>query len=242
MSVFGLPSTETTWGDFQRLIKNAKFRDSWIDAITSVVTSSLQSQLEVDNSQVIVSQDEKHAFRVILTSGTKYFNGVREFNLYFVEYLRRGDFGDQSTTLLLKGLELSCRFRFLFLERNSEFSSMSIRIANPAAIRDVARKVEREMNLLLRDALEVGLDKANVWADFVDWPCLARMNEAWQPIELRIRNNLTEIRRCRQDSETLPALRESLAASIQELETTFKPLNAELIDELTNKLKHYIHE
>ena len=242
MSVFGLPSTETTWGDFQRLIKNAKFRDSWIDAITSVVTSSLQSQLEVDNSQVIVSQDEKHAFRVILTSGTKYFNGVREFNLYFVEYLRRGDFGDQSTTLLLKGLELSCRFRFLFLERNSEFSSMSIRIANPAAIRDVARKVEREMNLLLRDALGVGLDKANVWADFVDWPCLARMNEAWQPIELKIRDNLTEIRRCCQDSETLPALRESLAASIQELETTFKPLNAELIDELTDKLKDYIHK
>jgi hypothetical protein len=68
------------------------------------------------------------------------------------------------------------------------------------------------------------------------------MNQAWQPIELKIRDNLTEIRRCRQDSETLPALRESLANSIQELETTFKPLNAELIDELTDKLKRYIHE
>ena len=68
------------------------------------------------------------------------------------------------------------------------------------------------------------------------------MNEAWQPIELKIRDNLTEIRRCCQDSETLPVLRESLAASIQELETTFKPLNAELIDELTDKLKDYIHK
>jgi len=242
MSIFGLPSTETTWGDFQRLIKTAKFRDSWIDAITGVVTSSLQSQLDVDNSQVIVSQDEKHAFRVILTSGTKYFNGVREFNLYFVEYLKQADFGDQSTTLLLKGLELSCRFRFLFLERNSEFSSMSIRIANPASIRDVARRMERELNLLRRDALEVGLDKANVWANFVDWAHLVRMSEAWQPLELKIRENLSEIRSCHQGSESLPVLRESLAASIQELETALKPLNAELIDELTDKLKQYIHE
>ena len=242
MSIFGLPSTETTWGDFQRLIKTAKFRDSWIDAITGVVTSSLQSQLEVDNSQVIVSQDEKHTFRIILTSGTKYFNGVREFNLYFVEYLKQADFGDQSTTLLLKGLELSCRFRFLFLERNSEFSSMSIRIANPASIRDVARRMERELNLLRRDALEVGLDKANVWANFVDWAHLVRMSEAWQPLELKIRENLSEIRSCHQGSERLPVLRESLSASIQELETTLKPLNAELIDELTDKLKQYIHE
>ncbi len=95
------------WAEFGKLTKNSKFRDSWIDAITSVVTSSLQGQLDVDNSQVIVSNDERHAFRVILTTGTRYFNGIREFNLYFVEYLRPRDFGDASTTLVLKGLELS---------------------------------------------------------------------------------------------------------------------------------------
>ena len=119
---------------------------------------------------------------------------------------------------------------------------MSIRIANPASIRDVARRVERELNLLRRDALEVGLDRANVWAEFVDWAHLVRMSEAWQPPELKIRENLSEIRSCHPGSESLPALRESLAASIQELETTLKPLNAELIDELTDRLKHYIHQ
>jgi hypothetical protein len=119
---------------------------------------------------------------------------------------------------------------------------MSIRIANPASIRDIARRVERELNLLGRDALEVGLDKANVWANFVDWAHLVRMSEAWQPLELKIRANLSEIRSCHQGSESLSVLRESLAASIQELETTLKPLNAELIGELTDKLKQYIHE
>jgi len=230
-----------TWHDFQHQIRNAKFRDSWIDAITGVVSSSLQSQLEVDNSQIIVSQDEKHAFRLILTTGTRYFNDAREFNLYFVESLKRADFGDRSTTLLLKGLELLCRFRFLFLERNSEFSSMSIKIAAPSSIRDIAQRIERELNLLRRDALEVGLDKANEWADFVDWSLLLRMSEEWRSIEPKIRTSLAEIRASRSGSENMIALRETLAASVQELETTQKPLNTELIQGLTDKLKSYIH-
>src|ERR1700691_3255818 len=74
------------WEEFGKLTKSSKLRNSWIDAITSVVTASLQGQLDVDNSQVIVSNDERHAFRVILTTGTRYFNGIREFNLCFVEY------------------------------------------------------------------------------------------------------------------------------------------------------------
>jgi hypothetical protein len=95
MSIFGLPNQDVTWAEFGKLTKNSKFRDSWIDAITSVVTSSLQGQLDVDNSQVIVSNDERHAFRVILTTGTRYFNGIREFSLYFVEYLAaQGRFHD----------------------------------------------------------------------------------------------------------------------------------------------------
>ncbi len=235
MSIFGLTSAEMSWAEFQEQTKQAKFRDSWVDAITSVITSSLQSQLEVDNSQVIVSHDEKHAYRVILTTGTKYFNGVREFNLYFVEYLKRTDFGDRDTTVLFKGLELMCRFRSLFLERNSEFSSMSFKIANPVAIRDLARAMERELNLLQRDALELGLDRANVWAEFVDWSRLIKIAEVWRPLEGRIRQALTNIRRS--EAEALQTHRESLVAALSELETSMRPLNAEAISEMAEKLK-----
>jgi hypothetical protein len=235
MSIFGLTSIEMSWEDFQTQTKEDKFRDSWLDAITSVVISSLQSQLEVDNSQVIVSHDEKHAYRVILTTGTKYFNGVREFNLYFVEYLKRSDFGDRDTTVLFKGLELLCRFRSLFLERNSEFSSMSYKIANANAIRDMARSTERELNLLRRDALEVGLDRANVWAEFVDWARLLKLAEVWRPLESRIREALTSIRRSEPD--TVESSREPLVAALEELEMTMRPLNAEVISEIAEKLK-----
>jgi TIR domain len=239
MSIFGLQDREITWGEFKKLTKSSKFRDSWIDAITGVVASSLQGQLDVDNSQVIVSNDERHAFRVILTTGTRYFNGTREFSLYFVEYLRPRDFGDASTTLVLKGLELSCRFRFLFLERNSEFAQMNIRIALPNRVHELGRSIERELNLLRRDSVEMGLDKANIWADFVDWQYLQKMSEVWRPLETKVRDICVRIRAVKEDSEEIPGLRDSLADTIKELESEVLPLNTQLICALTDSLKKF---
>ena len=239
MSIFGLQDQEITWEEFKKLTKNSKFRDSWIDAITSVVSSSLQGQLDVDNSQVIVSNDERHAFRVIFTTGTRYFNGVREFNLYFVEYLRPRDFGDSSTTLVLKALELSCRFRFLFLEKNSEFSQMNIRIALPGHLHELGRSIERELNLFRRDAIEMGLDKPNIWADFVDWQYLQKMSEQWRPLEAKIRDTCVQIRGVKEDSEQFPALQNSLADIIKQLEVEVQPLNTQVICQLTDSLKKF---
>ncbi len=237
MSIFGLPSAEMSWSEFNNKTENAKFRDSWVDAIGSVITSSLQSQLDVDNSQVIVSYDEKHAFRVILTTGTRYFDGVREFNLYFVEYLKRPDYGDRSTTVVFKGLELLCRFRSLFLEKNSEFSSLSFRVANVRILRSLARNMEREMNLLRRDALEMGLDRANVWAEFVDWSRLLKMTELWRPLEARIRIALTQIRMVPDDC--LESCRTVLVEATKELESSMNVINGEAIQEMTDKLRKF---
>jgi len=239
MSIFGLPDQEITWGEFGKLTQGSKFRDSWADAITSVVTSSLQGQLDVDNSQVIVSNDERHAFRVILTTGTRYFNGIREFNLYFVEYLRPRDFGDTDTTLVLKGLELSCRFRFLFLEKSSEFYHMNIRIAVPHRFHEIARSIERELNLFRRDSIEMGLDKANIWADFVDWQYLQKMSEAWRPLETKIRDICAQTRSVDENAERIKELRDSLAETVEQLETEIKPLNTQLICGLIDSLKKF---
>jgi hypothetical protein len=174
-----------------------------------------------------------------LTTGTRYFDGSREFNLYFVEYLRPRDFGDASTTLVLKGLELSCRFRFLFLEKNSEFSHMSIGISIPSRFHEMGRSIERELNLFRRDAIEMGLDKPNIWADFIDWQCLQRMSEEWRPLEAKIREICIQIRSVGEDSEKLPKLRDSLAATIEQLETVIRPLNTQLICGLTDSLKKF---
>src|SRR5271166_5224044 len=110
----------------------------WRGAITSVVISSLQGPgINVDNSQIILSSDESRSYRLILTTATKYFDNSREFNLYFVEALKREEYGDRNTTLLLKGLELVCRYRFLFLERDSKFSADNVLITRAERLPEI---------------------------------------------------------------------------------------------------------
>jgi hypothetical protein len=235
MSIFGLPPTETTWGNFRQQTRQNKFADSWIDAITRVVTYSMQNQLAVDNSQIVVSYDEKSAYRVILTTGTRYFNGDREFNLYLVEHDWRGEFGDPDTTLLFKGLEILCRFRSLFLERRSEFSSMACRVARVDDAKVFAGAMERELNLLYRDSLEAGLGNPSVWLGLLDPKLLLSLSQAWLPLESRLREALTQTRRS--EPATVGKCREALITVLAELEAAMRPINTEMIAVMADKLK-----
>jgi hypothetical protein len=233
LALFGLESTEITIADFRSRTKTSKLSDSWVDAITTVVTSSLQNQLEVDNSQVIVAIDETHTYRVILTTGIKYYNGDREFNVYFVEYLKRGDHGDHDTTQLLKGLELFCRFRSLFLEQRSEYSGFSVKSAR--VLTDTARGLEKELNLLRTDAMSLKLDQVHEWAPLLDWSRLDGIVEIWRPLETRLRAVLAQIRRAA--PEALEGCRESLVTVLREVEVGMRPLFAGAISEMAEKLK-----
>jgi hypothetical protein len=236
MSIFGIPDQEVSWKEFLALIAKNTHRDSWSDAIARVVTSSLPNQIDVDNSQIIVSNDELHTYRVVLTTGTKYFDGTREFNLYFVEVPQRGDFGDRSTSLLLKGLGIACRYRFMFLERASEFSSMSVRATSPDHFRDVVRRLIRELNLLKRDSQDAGLDQPNVWSKFVEWSDVLAMSDNWRPLELKIRQKSGDISDYKGDMNDLLQHRSEFVKVIEELETTTGPMNRKLIDQMSAKL------
>jgi hypothetical protein len=110
----------------------------------------------------LISESQRYVYKLILTTSTTYFNGNKEFNLYLIEALRPTDYGNRDTILLLKGLELVCRFRFMFLEVNSEFYSKNILAISLERLPGLARRIIRELNLLERDASERGLDLPNV--------------------------------------------------------------------------------
>jgi len=232
-NIFGILSTATTWDKFQEQTKPNKFSYSWVDAITKVVRTSLKS-LAKDNTQVIVSYDESSAYRVILTTGIRYFNGHREFNIYFVETLRPR-YGDPKTTLLFEGLEIACRFRSLFLEEASPFSIAVFGAAKPERLKDYANNMERELNLMLRDSLEVGLDDLSKWLGLLEGALLVRSSRAWLPLNERLRDEIKKIRAS--EAENLENCRTTLIATLEEIETTMRPLNAEIIAQMGDKLK-----
>jgi hypothetical protein len=235
MEIFGLPDNPMTWQKFLESTSENKFADSWREAITSVIISSLPDKINVDNSQIVVSNDEAKTYRLILTTATKCYDDNREFNLYFVETLRRPDYGDASTTRLLKGLELSCRFRFMFLEGNSEFSGRNLMATSPSRIPQMAKSLLQELNLLRKDSREAGLDKPAVWSNYMNWDNIDAMSAAYRPREMKLRQVLGQIIASKDDIERIEPLRQNLAEILNEMEEHIRPTNTILIRDMAEK-------
>jgi hypothetical protein len=226
--IFGIPDQRTSWGEFLRIQKQ-KYLKSWKDVIETVVMSSLGG-VEVDNSQIVVSFDRQKLYRVILSRSIKFYNERREFHLYFVEVARRNDFGNELSTRLLKALGLCCRFRFMFFEPESEFSEKVLTLRLPHEIRDEARKLVRELNLMQRDSMEAKLDSAVAWIRLIDFNELAEMHALYAPIEEKIRAAADGV--LASEDSAISSARDALIRAINELQGTFAARNAKLIHDL----------
>ncbi len=243
MDIFGLSDTETmpiTWERFLQKISTSNYYNSWRDAITSVVMSSFPDHINVDNSQIIVSSDDKRAYRLILTTVVKYYNDIYDFNVYFVDMLSRPDYGDESTTLLLKGLELVCRFRFMFLEDASPFSGGVLLVTPPERIVEIASRLLKELNLLGKDSRDAGLDDPAKWRNFVTWEVLLEMAKEYRPREIQMRGKIGQIVQSKGNFESITSMQKELAAILNELQEKVRPLNTLLLKEMTRKLDELV--
>jgi hypothetical protein len=240
MAIFGLADANTTWEKFLQSISGNRYHDSWREAIASVVMSSFPEHIDVDNSQIIVSSDEAKTYRVILTTATKYYDDNREFNIYFVEALQRAEYGDASTTLLLKGLELVCRFRFMFLEDASQFSSGNILVMPPERVPEIVSRLLKEINLLRKDSRDAGLDEPAVWRHFVSYDDLLKMAAEYRPRELQIRGIIGRIVQAKGQVDTIVPLQRELSNTLRELQEKVRPLNTLLLKQMIRKLDELI--
>jgi hypothetical protein len=241
MAIFGLSDTEPiTWERFLQKIAESSYHDSWREAITSVIMSSFPDHINVDNSQIIVSSDDSRAYRLILTTVIKYYNDNYDFNVYFVDMLKRPDYGDASTTLLLKGLELVCRFRFMFLEDTSLFSGGVILVTPPERIPEIASRLLKELNMLRKDSRDAGLDDPAKWRNFVSWDDLLEMAKEYRPREQEIRTTIGRIVQSKGRSELLVPMQRELATILNELQKKVLPLNTLLLKQMTTKLDELV--
>jgi hypothetical protein len=236
-SIFGIPSKEMTWDEFRRQTAKSQQAEWWCDSIRSVVSSSIPNRIDVDNSQILMASDEKTIYRLILSSSILYYNGNREFHLYFVEMLKRNEFGDRKTTLLLKGLDLVCRARFLFLERSSEFTEGNVATIGDEHLPDLARRLVSELNLLGRDAHTHSLDQPRIWAEFTDWTQVSEMVAVWRPCEEKLRELATNIKRAESDIPQLGKLRIDFAKALKDTADGIREHNSLLLARMADQLK-----
>jgi hypothetical protein len=224
MAIFGLPEREITWQEFYRTAK-PKYRNAWKDAIETAAISSLGENI-VDNSQIIISHTGLELYRVMLSRAILFLDSRREFHLYFVEITRRHDFGNKDSTRLLRALGLCCRFRFMFFEKESEFSAEALMLAKDD-IKEWARKLIRELNLMKRDAQEAELDSPAAWRFMVDPKELLKMNADYAPIEAEMYAASQQILASEDPVPT--ATQNALIVAVTHLKEGFYARNAQLI-------------
>ena len=240
MAIFGLSDEPITWKKFIELTASQSFADSWQGAITSVVLSSFPDRVNVDNSQVILASDGKMAYRVILTTAIKYFDDFREYNLYFVEVLQRRDYGDEATTQLLKGLELVCRFRSMFLEPDSEFLGENVLLTALPQLPDLASRLLKELNLMHRDAQEAGLDRPGRWIPYVNFEHFKTIADAYRPAESALRKIVPNILASKSQPASLEPLRKDMADVLSAMQQAVRPENALLLREMAATLTRIV--
>ena len=86
-----------------------------------------------------------------------YFSTVHEIHIYIVE-IRYKDFGDPTTTMLLKAISLGLQYRFMFLEgMTSEFSPECFNATLPDEFRGKVAEMTQQLNYLLWYSNEAGL-------------------------------------------------------------------------------------
>jgi hypothetical protein len=239
MGIFGLADAEMTWEQFLQLT-DGPHKDSWREAITSVITSSQAERIDVDNNEVILSNDESKIYRIVLTTATRRWNDSQEFNLYFVEAYREEEYGNVDTTLTLKGLEVTCRYRFMFLEARSQFAANSILAIREDLLPDTAAKLLRELNLMNTRAIRAGLNDAAFWSQFGGWELILEIGNVYRAKEKTIRDLIGQILNSRDAKDQLKAFRQKLSDAICELEEGTRKQNASLIEAMSRALQDLV--
>jgi len=142
---------------FLASIPNKRVAAIWSDIIQSQVQNARQQNFR-ENRRLITSPDKTRFFRIFAANSVLYFSGENEIHIYVVEVKSR-DFGDRTTTMLLKAIQVGLQYRFMFLEQSSEFSPASISVTLKDQLRGTVSDLIQELEYLLWMSKDAGLDQ-----------------------------------------------------------------------------------
>jgi hypothetical protein len=155
---FGLDQDNRTydWATFLKCASGSDIANAWNEAFRSLLVSMNNSEFVENN--IILSFDRKRTFRLFVARLITLFSGVREYHVYVIPLLKPKDYGDPATTLLLRALQVSLGYRFMFLEGSSEFAPDLIRATRAAMLQSTVSAMQNGLNMLLQMAEDAGLN------------------------------------------------------------------------------------
>lgn len=146
------------WSQFAGSIEHEEVARSWSDTVQMLVSAAMRGDFR-DNRQIVTSQEKDRAFRMFVARSIIYYSGMREFHIYIVE-IRYKDYGDPTTTMLLKAISVGLQYRFMFLEgKISEFSPENFNATMQEELRGKVAEMIQQLDYLLWYSRDAGLRK-----------------------------------------------------------------------------------
>jgi hypothetical protein len=147
-----------SWSQFAESIGEEDIARCWTSTIQMLTSAAMRGDFR-DNRQVVTSQEKDRAFRMFVARSIIYYSGVREFHIYIVE-IRYKDYGDPTTTMLLKAISIGLQYRFMFLEgKTSEFSPNSFNATLQPGLRGKIAEMIQQLDYLLWYSQDAGLNE-----------------------------------------------------------------------------------
>jgi TIR domain len=157
---FGLPERppNLTWQAFISAIRPTEISTQWKEGIRTLVSPALSGVL-ADN-YYYVSTSSARAYRLFVSLIRTYYSGQKEIHIYIVELPPRKD---SMTTKLVHAVSIGCKYRSLFLEKNSKFSPKSAMFwLTSDVFRSSIKEMWRELQQVLAEARQDRLDDPDV--------------------------------------------------------------------------------
>jgi hypothetical protein len=147
-----------SWTQFVGNIDEEEVAHAWTDTVLMLVTAAVRGDFR-ENRQIVTSQDKDRAFRMFVTRSIIYYSGVREIHIYIVE-IKYKDYGDPTTSMLLKAISVGLQYRFMFLEgKISDFSPENFNATLQEGLRGKIAEMIQQLDYMLWYSRDAGLRK-----------------------------------------------------------------------------------
>jgi TIR domain len=161
--IFGISQLNdiASWSEFRNEIRSrdALGGSSVLLAIEQAVISAISPSVRLDNDQIFKSANDQ-IFRVLVTRQMDYYNGRKVVHVYFIQKLQDSELGNNDTSTILGFINVAAKYRFIFIERDSQLSVESfIFEPDPAKIQNKVRLLTRELLLIEEESCYLKLDQ-----------------------------------------------------------------------------------
>jgi len=147
------------WAGFVAGIAEEDVARCWADTVQMLVTAAIRGDFR-DNRQTVTSHERDRAFRMFVARSIIFYSGVHEIHIYIVE-IRYRDFGDPTTSMLLKAISIGAQYHFMFLEgKASEYSPETFNATLQDELRGKLAEMIQQLDYLLWYSRDAGLRKA----------------------------------------------------------------------------------